>query len=182
MIDIPKSLAVSGRKGTKKLEVLHRRMAHLEQRLRTATQNLSYDREEKAALKWVIEKFIEYETLLGRNGSKDKDEAMVRGKEILEGANGAWRRLKNEAYRALILGDAAARLKKLVEATRIIVDLPERVKDLIPEEPFREILTLSVEAKRAIEDNGDFAMGVLLYEHGSQKGDPNILEKIIQKL
>ena len=69
--EIPEKLPISGKKGSEKLNRLCGRAKHLQQRIDSADRDLSHDKAELAALKWVIKQVIMYENLLKKGPDED---------------------------------------------------------------------------------------------------------------
>ena len=68
-IDIPEKLAISGKRGAKRLRVLQRRMKHLKKRIEDTDRRLCYDEHEYTSLRWAISQIIYYETQLNNKSS-----------------------------------------------------------------------------------------------------------------
>lgn len=59
---IPHALPLSKRKGAERLRHLEKRMIFLRDRISMSVEDLSFDKQEAAALKWAIETIVNYET------------------------------------------------------------------------------------------------------------------------
>jgi len=61
MVEIPLRLPVSGRVGSERLMRLRRRANFLKQRVDSTDADRSFDKAERSALEWAIERIIVYE-------------------------------------------------------------------------------------------------------------------------
>ncbi|MBU1000233.1 hypothetical protein KKE78_02455 [Patescibacteria group bacterium] len=110
-------------------------------------------------------------------------------KGLLESAVEKTKRLHEEAYPILWEQlDSELYLSKLKERAKVIIDIPNKVDELvergemIPKHELIALQNLAFMAKEAIDKNNDFHLGVLLIDRGSRDGDPNQLERILQRL
>ena len=71
MTEIPDRLPISGKRGSKNLSTLSKRMLYLEERIVKSTKDLSWDKQEAAALRWAITQIIMYEDLLKTGGPEE---------------------------------------------------------------------------------------------------------------
>ena len=99
-------------------------------------------------------------------------------------------RLDMEAQEALSWGggDAVTCRQKLEKRARLIVELPDRVREAMkkgqsfPEGELGELDNLAELANRALKDGRPFALGAFLKPRGSLEGEPNLLEELVNEL
>lgn len=118
--------------------------------------------------------------------------------EILRYTVSQFNQLENQADEAIIRTDLATRRQKLIERARLIADLPDKIRatfekgkdfpngELETLESFaelaRERLHLAQQANEKSKAGGDFALSTLLIEKGKVKGEPNLLEELVNRL
>jgi len=120
---------------------------------------------------------------------EDREELVLDTPElILKDAVSKFDGLDIEAQKALSQKDAAKYRQKLVERAKLIADLPARVKEVVergqsfPEEGLHQLEDLSTLANERLKDGRSFGLSVFLTPRGSSKGEPNLLEELVNEL
>jgi len=107
---------------------------------------------------------------------------------ILKDAVLNFKKLDDEADKALSQEDVVMCRQKLVERAKLIADLPVRIKQVMergqsfPEEGLRQLEDFSELANRGLKDGRPFALGAFLKPRGSSVGGPNPLEELVDEL
>lgn len=85
-------------------------------------------------------------------------------------------------------GDPEIYKQKLIERAKLVVALPQLVQDSVKigntfsEDEMHNLNSLAELANQALSKEGLFGLAVLLTPKGSKNGEPNYLEKIVNKL
>lgn len=120
--------------------------------------------------------------------SAEKQEAEGTPEAILRSTVARYNELSLEAdeelYRNRNSDGSAAKYR---ERTQLIADLPDKIKAAklqghsFPDNAMVTLFDFAGMADEALKSNSSFAMGVLLIDKGTKIGEPNNLEKLIER-
>lgn len=109
--------------------------------------------------------------------------------EILRTTSLKFNDLDLQAKKALSeKGDVTTYRQKLQERAQLIIELPSKIEESIergnnfPESEIENLYEMASFAKKALKHKGTFSLGVLLEPQGSEEGDLNELEELIERV
>lgn len=120
---------------------------------------------------------------------KERQEAEGTAEEILRSTTSRFNELSLEAAEELYRRrNSEGYTAKLRERTQLIVDLPDKLKKAksqghqFPDEEMVSLFHFAGVADEALKSNSSFLMDVLLKDKGTKVGEPNNLEKLIERV
>lgn len=124
-----------------------------------------------------------------KDKSPEKLEAESTPEEILRSTAIRFNELSLEADEELYKRkNSEGYATKLRKRTQLIADLPDKIKAAksqghqFPDEEMVTLFHFSGMATEALKSDGSFSMGVLLIDKGTKVGEPNNLEKLIERV
>ncbi len=107
---------------------------------------------------------------------------------VLKSASFKLNTLEEEADQALTMKDTKLCRQKLVEQAEMIVSLPDQVNGALkkggsfPKQDLDELQRFAQLANEVLESEGDLGALFLLFPKGTKVGEPNQLEKMVERL
>ena len=106
---------------------------------------------------------------------------------VLKSASSKFNRLEKEADQAVVK-DPELRHQKLVERAGMIASLPDKISKLLeagesfPKQDLDRLEKFAYLANERLEMGSDIALSTLLIPKGTKVGEPNQLEKMVNRL
>ncbi|HEX9503734.1 MAG TPA: hypothetical protein VF974_05455 [Patescibacteria group bacterium] len=107
---------------------------------------------------------------------------------ILRSTSDDYKRLKAEAAEALDRQDVESYKQKLIEAAQLVAGLDTKInQDMVDgsrlsQDDRSEIVYFSMSAKEWVDEKNFFGMSTIFVRKGSTIGEPNDLEKLIERV
>src|SRR5258708_704458 len=107
---------------------------------------------------------------------------------ILRSTSDDYKRLKAEAAEALDRRDVESYKQKLIEAGQLVAGLDAKInQDMVDgsrlsQDDRSEIVYFSMSAKEVVDEKNFFGMSTIFVDKGSKIGEPNELEKLIERV
>jgi hypothetical protein len=127
---------------------------------------------------------------MGDDAKPESAEQGIRTPEqILKQAILDTKRLDEESQEALTRGDSEATQAKLRERAMIVAGLPDRVQQAqvqtgrnFPDGAIEELRSFQYVAQKALDRNGAYVLGLVLFDVDSRGNKLNILEQLVNQL